>query len=173
MLTLEDLDSIPNIHGVAHNKIPVPTWLLTTKFQYPRGFPQPSVNSRSRGSSFPSGLHGHQAGMWCTDTHTSKTLTSEHGSRNGVMQRKFWVLTGKLQENKTKILSPQFLQNHRIVLGMCFSAHPDTADGSEFTLGYLLQLITVICFYASIEKHIFAMCGLNTLLIRFFLTVRI
>lgn len=51
-------------------------------------------------------------------------IVSRTRSKNGVMQGECRVLVRKLQENKTRVLCPQFLQKHGTVLGMCFCAPP-------------------------------------------------
>lgn len=50
----------------------------------------------------------------------------------------------KLQETKTKFLRIQFLQIHKIVLGMCFMAYLGIVD-IEFISDYSFQLAFDIC----------------------------
>ena len=52
-------------------------------------------------------------------------LLCEYQSRNGVMWEEFWMLMRTFQENKTRVLWPQFLQNQGIVLRIkCVLAPP-------------------------------------------------
>jgi hypothetical protein len=39
---------------------------------------------------------------------------------------------------------------------------PGVAVRSEFTLDYSLQLAIIICLHATMEKHVFAACGLSS-----------
>lgn len=97
--------------------------------------------------------------IWKNRTHKLYLFTCiyvlEHGPRMGHSWEfwgEFWVLVRKRQENKTRVLCPQSLQKHGIVLGVCFCAPPRCSCRSEFALDYSLQLATV-SLYASVEKH--------------------
>ena len=67
----------------------------------------------------------------------------------------------KLQENKRLMTSVS--SRHGIILPWkcVFMLLPGVADRSGFVSDYSLQLAIVICLYASMEKHGFAMCGLS------------
>lgn len=68
------------------------------------------------------------------------------------------MLVRKLQQTSRMT---QFLQKYEIFLGICFHAFPRCSDRSEFISDYSLQIETVICLYASVEKHVFTMYGLS------------
>lgn len=74
-----------------------------------------------------------------------------------------------LRENpkKTRVLRPQFPQNMGLFLERVFRLLPGVVDGSEFTsdfssfLALGIQLNVYNILYASVEKHVFAMCVLS------------
>lgn len=73
-------------------------------------------------------------------------------SKNGIVQEEFWLLLSKLQENKTLVLRPPFLQKHRNAFKMCFVLFPVVADSSEFSL----DCSTGYCYlFASMGKACF------------------
>lgn len=59
----------------------------------------------------------------------------------------------KHQENRTRVLQFQFLPKNEIVLEMCCLASSGS-KGEEIILNinYLLQLVIIICVYASMEN---------------------
>lgn len=112
----------PSTHVAAHNQILVPTWLLTATSQYPRGFAHPSVSSYSRGSSFPSGLHGHQAGIWY-QTHIQakrvRTWFKKWGHAKGILSAHRKIPRKQYQSFESSISSKT--QNCSWI---CFTAPP-------------------------------------------------
>lgn len=44
---------------------------------------------------------------------------------------------------------------------MHFHVLPVVPEKSEFTLDYSLQVTIVVCLYVSMEKYVFATCGLS------------
>jgi hypothetical protein len=80
------------------------------------------------------------------------------------------MITRKLQENKEKICDHSFFKNMKLVLKCGFVPpipHRRVANRSEFTLGYSLQMSTIICLLlvilfviviVSMEKHDLSSC---------------
>lgn len=74
------------------------------------------------------------------------------------------MFLSKLQENKTLVLWPPFLQKHRNALEMCFVRFPVVVDRSEFSL----DCSTGYCYlFASMGKTCFCDVWLVFVIINF------
>ena len=93
------------------------------------------------------------------------------------------MLVRTLQENKTRILLPQFLQNTELFLECVFAFLAGVADRSEFTSGYSLLFGAIKVLYIPLWKNMFLLCatcpcdciqlGHRLLMMRHFLTLRV
>ena len=91
-----------------------------------------------------------------------------------------WILNAcEKTKKKTRVLWPQMLENHEIVLGMCFCV---PLRCSRYKGIYSSPLDFVTCVYAFMENHVFTIPCLSTssglplwlcLLLTWLLTLRI
>ena len=99
-------------------------------------------------------------GMWASGHSGRKTYPLGIWSRNGVWWRDFWVLMRALQENRTRVLWPPFLQNTRLFLECGCVLLPGVLDKSGFTSGCSFRLAAVILLSGWMFKLSFVcLCG--------------